>query len=402
MNDSLNAVFSSENRRRLFLRRDRGRSIANRHPWVFTGAIEREEGSSDAAIGDLFEASGTLLASGFHSRHSQIRLRAITFGEQLSADGIRGAIADSIHRRAPLLDETTNAARLVHSEGDGISGLIVDQFADVVVVQIGSAGLDRIRDLVIETIVEQCRPRSIVLMNDTPARKLERLPLDDVTIGEAADEVEITEHGLRFIVALRASQKTGFFLDQRENRRIAASFAAGRRVLNLFSYSGAFGVHAAAAGAESVEEVDSSGAAIDLARRNHALNGTASSVTFEVADAFAHVRWRLGESRSYGLVICDPPAFAKSRGEVDRAARGYKDINLHALRLVEQGGHMLTFSCSGHVSSDLFQKIIFAAALDAHRTVSIVGRLGAGVDHPVSIYCPEGEYLKGLLLRVDA
>jgi 23S rRNA (cytosine1962-C5)-methyltransferase len=232
----------------------------------------------------------------------------------------------------------------------------------------------------------------IFFKNDLPARELEQLPLEN----EAVDaSTTFLESGLRFKVDPSEGQKTGFFLDQRENRRLARTLAAGKRMLNLFSYSGAFGVNAGAGGAASVMNVDVSSKAIDVARENHALNER--SAEFLVADAFQYVR----QTRErFDLIVCDPPAFAKSRAEVDRAARGYKDINLHALRMVEPGGMLMTFSCSGHLSLDLFQKVIFAAALDAGRRVSFVRRLTAGPDHPVSVYAPEGEYLKGFLLEV--
>ena len=207
----------------------------------------------------------------------------------------------------------------------------------------------------------------------------------------------ILENDLRFHVDVPAGQKTGFFLDQRDNRALARANAAGRRVLNLFSYSGAFGVYAAAGGAAFVENVDVSAPAIEAARRNHDLNAFKNDVRFTVADVFSYVR----QTRErFGLVVCDPPAFAKSRGEVERAARGYKDVNLFAMKLVETGGLMMTFSCSGHMSLDLFQKVIFAAAHDAGRRISFIKRLTAGEDHPVSLFCPEGEYLKGFLLEV--
>ncbi|HEX8616826.1 MAG TPA: class I SAM-dependent rRNA methyltransferase, partial [Thermoanaerobaculia bacterium] len=209
-------------------------------------------------------------------------------------------------------------------------------------------------------------------------------------------DATILESGLRFHVNPAEGQKTGFFLDQRENRRLTRALAPGKRVLNLFSYSGAFGVYASAGGAASVTNVDISAPAIEHARRNHELNGTAAELT--VADAFQYVRQRHHDRCD--LLICDPPAFAKSRNEVERAARGYKDVNLHAMRMVEPGGSMMTFSCSGHMPVDLFQKVIFAAALDAGRRISFVRRLTAGPDHPVSIFCPEGEYLKGFLLEV--
>jgi len=393
-----NSDFDPERRRRLVLKRGRERAVANRHPWIFAGAIAQESGPDDAAIADLVDANGIRLASGFHSLHSQIRLRVLTFGEEeLTPELLSARIAAAITRRRGLFSEATNAARVVHSEGDELSGLVVDRYDDVAVVEIANEGLDRVKALVVEALRQELAPRLIYFKNDIPARKLERLPTENETIGEGAPATTIVENGLRFHVDVPSGQKTGFFLDQRDNRLLARANARGRRVLNLFSYSGAFGIYAAAGGAAFVENVDVSAPAIEAARRNHELNAFESDVRFTVADVFAYVR----QTRErFGLVICDPPAFAKSRGEVERAARGYKDVNLFALKLVEPGGRMLTFSCSGHMSLDLFQKVIFSAAHDAGRRVSFIKRLTAGEDHPVSLYCPEGEYLKGFLLEV--
>jgi 23S rRNA (cytosine1962-C5)-methyltransferase len=297
-----------------------------------------------------------------------------------------------------MAGDGTNAVRLVHSEGDELSGLVVDRYNDVLAVEITNAGLEQLKPLVVETLRQELSPRVIYFKNDLPSRKLERLALEPYWIGDGEPLTEIREHGLEFVVNPHEGQKTGFFLDQRENRAAARSLAAGTRMLNLFAYTGAFGVYAAAGGAASVTNVDISAKAIDMARTNHERNGFGGRAAFEVADAFAWVRTQPAESCD--LLVCDPPAFARSRGEVDRAARGYKDINLFAMKLVAPGGTMLTFSCSGHMSLDLFQKVIFAAALDAGRRVSFIQRLGAGPDHPVSLYCPEGEYLKGFLLQV--
>ena len=389
-------LFASENRRRLTLKGGKDRVVANRHPWIFGGAIARESGPDDAAIADLFDNRGNQVASGLHSLRSQIRLRALTFGDaELSPNTITARIESAVRRRDFILRSGTDAARLINADGDDLSALIVDRYGDMVVIEIANSGLEQLRDVVLAPFRDS---RVIYLKNDIPVRKVEGLSLEPEVIGTGEPVATITENGLRFHVDAREGQKTGFFLDQRDNRALARSFAQGRRVLNLFSYTGAFGVYAAAGGAAEVENVDVSAAAIEVARRNHELNG--SSATFTVADAFAFVRERVAAQRRVDFVICDPPAFAKSRGDVDRAARGYKDINLYALRLVEKGGMMMTFSCSGHMSLDLFQKVIFSAALDAGRRVSFVRRLTAGGDHPVSLYCPEGEYLKGFLLQV--
>jgi len=386
----MNAAF--DRRRTLVLKRGKERVVANRHPWIFAGAIHSERGPEDAPVGDLVDGEGKRLASGFYSRSSQIRLRALTFGEEeLTPELIARRIADAIARRKPIFDETTNAARLVHAEGDELSSIVIDRYGDLIVVEIANRGAEQLKPLIADVLQREVAPRAIWFKNDLPVRELEQLP----TQNEAVEPATILESGLRFRIDPGEGQKTGFFLDQRENRRLSRSLAAGKRVLNLFSYSGAFGVYAAAGGATAVTNVDVSARAIDLARENHALNGMQAEHV--VADAFQYVRQH---RERYDFIVCDPPAFAKTRADVDRAARGYKDVNLHALRLVEPGGMLMTFSCSGHMSLDLFQKVIFAAAHDAQRRVSFVKRLTAAADHPVSLFCPEGEYLKGFLLEV--
>ncbi|MGZ7032298.1 MAG: class I SAM-dependent rRNA methyltransferase [Thermoanaerobaculia bacterium] len=392
-------LFSPANRKRLVLKRGREGAVKNRHPWIFAGAVGAESGPDDAAIADLVDGNGVLLASGFHSRSSQIRLRALTFGEELGADLIRQRVSAAIERRSAILTADTTAARLVNAEGDELSGVVIDRYGDLIVMEIANRGAEQLRSLFVDVIRDRIAPRLIFFKNDLPSRTVEQLPMESEWDGAGEPAATILESGLRFLVEPHEGQKTGFFLDQRENRRITRTLASGARVLNLFSYSGAFGVYAAAGGASSVENVDSSAKAIELAKTNHELNGTTAS--FAVADAFGFVRQQSAAREQYDLVVCDPPAFAKSRGEVDRAARGYKDINLYALRLIRPGGRLMTFSCSGHMSLDLFQKVIFSAALDAGRRVSFLRRLTAAPDHPVSLFCPEGEYLKGFLLEVS-
>ncbi len=393
-------IFAVESRKRLTLKRGKERVVANRHPWVFAGAVAAESGPADAAIGDLFDANGKRLASGLYSARSEIRLRVLTFGdEELTAGLISRRIQAAIARRRALLAGSTNAVRLINAEGDELGGLVVDLYHDVAVLEVANAGLDRLKPLLREQLDRELRPRMLYFNNDLPARRIEQLPTEPEAIGEGEPATTILENGLRFEVDPASGQKTGFFLDQRENRALARSLAAGQRVLNLFSYTGAFGVYAAAGGANFIDNVDGSGVALAQARRNHELNAGQAETRFTAADAFGYVRQLANGGERFGLIVCDPPAFAKRRVEVDRAARGYKDVNLYAMKLLERGGRMLTFSCSGHISLDLFQKVIFAAALDAGRRVSFLRRLTAGPDHPVSIDCPEGEYLKGFLLE---
>ena len=387
--------FEAANRRVLTLKPGKERLVANRHPWIFAGAVARESGPEGAAIADLLDPRGRRIASGFHSQHSQIRVRALTFGdEELNAETIIVRMRAAKARRV-VSTPSDNAFRLINAEGDELSGLIIDVYDDIAVVEIANAGVEQLRSLIIDYLQHEIAPRGIWFKNDIPARKIEGLSMEPQWIGEGEASAEIRENGLRFRVDAPSGQKTGFFLDQRENRALTRTLALGRRVLNLFSYSGAFGVYAAAGGATSVENVDSSPGAIELARTNHAMNE--SEATFTVADAFDYVR---KTTARFDLLICDPPAFAKSRGDIDRAARGYKDINLFAMKLLDPGAQMLTFSCSGHMSLDLFQKVIFSAAQDAGRRVSFARRLTAAPDHPVSLFCPEGEYLKGFLLDV--
>ncbi len=322
----------------------------------------------------------------------------LTFGEELGAELIRQRILAAIDRRTSIFSDDTSAARLLNAEGDELSGIVIDRYDDVIVIEIANRGAEQLKALFVDAVRDRVAPRLIFFNNDLPARKVEQLSMESEWEGAGEPVATIVESGLRFLVEPHEGQKTGFFLDQRENRRIARTLASGARVLNLFSYSGAFGVYAAAGGASSIDNVDSSVKAIELAKTNHELNGTQAS--FTVADAFAFVRQKAAAKQQYDFVICDPPAFAKSRAEIDRAARGYKDINLYALRLVRPGGRLMPFSCSGHMSLDLFQKVIFSAALDAGRRVSFVRRLTAAPDHPVSLFCPEGEYLKGFLLEV--
>jgi 23S rRNA (cytosine1962-C5)-methyltransferase len=384
-------LFETANRRILTLKPGKERLVANRHPWIFAGAIARESGPEDAAIADLHDPRGRRIASGFHSRHSQIRLRALTFGDEvLTEETIRERLTAAIARRAGA-----DATRVVNAEGDDLSGIVIDRYDDILVIEIANAGIEQLRPLIINVLQTELKPRGIWFKNDIPPRKLEELSMKPEWMGEGEPSTEIRENGLRFRVDPPSGQKTGFFLDQRENRQLTRTLAQGRRVLNLFSYSGGFGVYASAGGAASVENVDISAPAIEMARTNHGLNGFGAN--FVVADAFDYVR---KTPSRFDLLICDPPAFAKSRGDVDRAARGYKDINLFAMKLLDPGAHMLTFSCSGHMPLDLFQKVIFAAAQDAGRRVSFLRRLTAAPDHPVSLFCPEGEYLKGFLLEV--
>ena len=390
------------------LKPGREKSVRNRHPWLFSGAIQRID--RDAADGDSVDVhsnGGQWLARGYLNRRSQIHVRLFSWNaaEAIDEDFWRGRLQRAMAGRAALAaDPHTNAYRLVHAESDGLPGLVVDRYGDWLVVQCLTLGIERVKPLLARLLVELCQPGGIVERSDVDVRQKEGLrPALGMLHGQApTGPIEIMEHGQRFLVDLLSGQKTGFYLDQRENRRRVAAYCQGGSVLNAFSYSGGFAVYALAAGAQHVINLDSSLEALELAERNLALNGFDPDAQAEgvAGDVFQVLRdWRAAGER-FDVIILDPPKFAHSQQQVDRAARAYKDINLLAMQLLQPGGVLATFSCSGLVSADLFQKIVFGASVDSGRDVQVVERLSQGPDHPVLLNFPEGEYLKGLVCRV--
>lgn len=390
----------------LGLKSGRERSLLRRHPWIFSGAIVEVRGTPQS--GDTVNVragDGRFLAWAAYSPASQIRARVWSFeeaevpGPDLFAKKIEAALA---RRRAEIPLDTTDALRLVHGESDGLPGLIADRYADTLVVQFLSAGCERWRETLIEILRERSGCARVYERSDTDGRKLEGLaPTAGLVAGAAADKpLEIVEHGIRYQVDVAAGQKTGFYLDQRDNRARVGRLAEGREMLNGFSYTGGFTLSALAGGARSVLSIDSSGPALDLAKRNLALNGIgAERAEWLEADVFGALRKLQREGRLFDFIVLDPPKFAPTPKDAERAARGYKDINLNALKLLRPGGLLATFSCSGGVSPELFQKIVAGAAADAGVPLLLRERFQAAADHPVRIEFPEGEYLKGLLLE---
>jgi 23S rRNA (cytosine1962-C5)-methyltransferase len=291
--------------------------------------------------------------------------------------------------------------RLIHGESDGLPGLIVDRYGDVLVMQVGSAGAERWRDTCADILQELCGPACIYERSDADSRALEGMPERSGTLrGKLPDSLVIGEHGLRFAVDVAHGQKTGFYLDQRDNRALVGALAQGKDVLNCFCYSGGFSVYALRGGAASVLSIDASEEALSLARRNVELNSLdGGRAAWQCADVFAALRKLRDQNRSYDLVILDPPKFAPTAAFAEKAARGYKDINLLGFKLLRPGGILATFSCSGGIGDDLFQKIIAGAALDAGVDAQITHKLCAAPDHPVLLSFPEGAYLKGLVAR---
>ncbi len=421
------------------LKPGREKSVRNRHPWLFSGAIDRiDRDAADGDIVDVHSGAGQWLARGYLNRRSQIQVRLLTWeaGQAIDEGFWRGRLQRAMAGRAALQampeiseaaspdDETervattslaahsrrlpkslqTDAYRLVHAESDGLPGLVVDRYGDWLAMQCLTLGVERVKPLLTRLLVELCQPAGIVERSDVDVREKEGLrPSVGMLYGQApAGPVGIVEHGRRFLVDLLAGQKTGFYLDQRENRLRVASYCRDARVLNAFSYSGGFAVYALAAGAQHVTNLDSSLEALELGERNLALNGFDPDAQAEgvAGDVFQVLRdWRADGER-FDVIVLDPPKFAHSQQQVDRASRAYKDINLLAMQLLQPGGVLATFSCSGLVSADLFQKIVFGASVDAGRDAQVIERLSQGPDHPVLLNFPEGEYLKGLVCRV--
>ena len=352
----------------------------------------------------VVSSQGEYLATGTLNQRSQIAVRLLTWdpAEEVDAAFWRRRLERAIVGRAELAaSPATDAYRLVHAEADGLPGLIVDRYGPWLVIQCLTAGMAQRREEVAGLLAELLAPVGIYARDDADVRLKEGLSLETGPVRgeEPPDRVEIAEHSLRFLVDVKHGHKTGFYLDQRENRRRAVAYCSGHDVLNAFAYTGAFGVYAARAGARWVTNVDSSAEALALAGENLATNGCAPQEMVS-GDVFQVLRHYRPEGRAFDLIILDPPKFATSQAEVMDAARGYKDVNLLALQLLRPGGVLITFSCSGLVSSDLFQKIVFGASVDAGREAQIVERLAQGSDHPVLLTFPESAYLKGFVCLV--
>jgi 23S rRNA (cytosine1962-C5)-methyltransferase len=379
------------------------RPVVAGHPWIFSGAVaELDTGIEPGSIVAVENAAGEVIARGYANPRCAITVRVLArAGEAVDAALIDRRIAAALSLRRSILPAETDAFRLLNGEGDYLPGVVADVYGSTVVLQCLTAGADTLKPWIVDSIVRRLRPGWVYERSVGSVRREEGLAQVTSNLhGEpSGDAVGIREHGLRFLVDVQAGQKTGFFLDQRDNRRLARELAAGRRVLNAFAYTGAFAVYAAAGGARRVVSVESSARALETARRHLELNGLAPQVHDLIeADIFELLRRR---DETYDLLVLDPPALVKHRSEVQRGARAYKDLHLQALRRAAPGALMLTFSCSQHVPADLFWKIVHGAAVDAGRALQALRRLGPGADHPVSLSHPEGAYLKGLLLRVE-
>jgi len=396
----------------LILKLGREKSLLRRHPWVFSGAVHHVDGNpASGETVTLLSFNGDFLAQAAYSPHSQIRARVWTFDpdEQVNPDFFRRRIRSAIQARTvdgvqglQTLTSTSGdvGLRLIYAESDGLPGLIVDRYGDVLVLQSLTAGSEFWKETLADTLLEETGLDTIYERSDADVRELEGLkPINGVLRGKLPDSrISIKENGLNFNINMESGHKTGFYLDQRTNRLRVRELAKDRDVLDCFCYTGGFTVNALAGGAKSVVAVDSSAEALKLGRENVALNDEqAESVEWCEGDVFKVLRKFRDEGRSFDLVILDPPKFAPTAAQAKKASRGYKDINLLGFKLLRPGGILVTFSCSGGIDAALFQKIVASAALDAGVDAQIVEHLSQAADHPVALNFPEGAYLKGLV-----
>ena len=392
----------------LRLKPGRDKSLRQRHPWIFSGAIGPVDESLERGdTVDVHTADGAFIARAAFSPESQIRARVWTFDahEAVDAAFIARRVARAVAARAPMLDRRHTGCRLIHGESDGLPGVIADRYADTIVLQLSSAGAERWRDAIVAALVDATGAACVYERSDAEVRKLEGMPpRAGVAQGKLPEIVTFLEDGIVYRVDVVGGQKTGFYLDQRDNRAAVRTMAASREVLNVFSYSGAFALAALAGGAARVVSIDSSDAALALGRENLARNPQlpADRTEWREADAFAELRKMRDRGAGFDLIVLDPPKFAPTLAHAERASRAYKDVNLWALKLLRPGGLLATFSCSGGIDAALFRKIVAGAALDAGADAAVIGHFGASADHPVSLPFPEGDYLKGLLIRKAA
>lgn len=383
---------------RLVLKSGRDRSARNRHPWIYSGAVkERPARVGDGEIVAVTDNDGEVLGLGHYAPQSTLICRLFSFGKEVpTVDAVfwEVKLGQALAYRRQMLDlSATTGYRLVHAEGDSLPGVVIDIYGDAASVQLRTVGTAHLSVAIQGFLQDTLGVQHMYLRTETKEEGEGKWVLGQ------DQERQFQENGLHFYVDIATGQKTGFFLDQRDNRSLLRSMAQGRRVLNAFSYSGAFSVYAIAGGAASVDSVDISALAAELATRNMSLNfGEQPTHRAIKADAFKFLQEM--ETGTYDLIVLDPPAFTKHISTVQKAARGYKEINLKALQKIASGGLLFTYSCSQHISADLFRKIVFGAAADAGREVRIVHQMSQAPDHPISIYHPEGEYLKGLCLHV--
>ncbi|RZK50574.1 MAG: class I SAM-dependent rRNA methyltransferase, partial [Pedobacter sp.] len=389
------------------LKKGKEKAVLQRHPWVFSGAVDKIKGKADNGdVVKLIDSSGDFLAYGYFNDQSRVAVRLIEWNEetQIDEDWYEQKINQAVAARADLLKaKDTNALRLIFSEADFLPGLIVDKYADFLSVQILSTGIEKAKDIIIDKLCKALNPTGIFDRSDATARTHEGITAENGLLwGEApAEFIAVKENGITYHINIAEGQKSGFYCDQRDNRLLLAAYAKGKSVLDCFSYSGGFSLNAMQNGASEVTSVDSSALAIETLKQNIELNKFVKHKHTAIqSDVNKQLRAFKEEGKKFDIVVLDPPKYAPSRSALDRAARAYKDLNRLGMLLLEPGGLLATFSCSGAVDIETFKQIIAWAALDAGREVQIIKQFSQPEDHPVRISFPEGEYLKGLLLRL--
>lgn len=389
---------------KLKLQRNRKKRLEQGHPWVYASEIAQVQGN-EPKPGDLVEIvnhQGAFLAIGYANPRSQIYARVLSYdaADVIDAAWFKRRLRQALAYRTRMLPDAVSC-RLVYGEADFLPGLIVDRYAEVLVVQILSYGMERLKPMILEALLEVFAPSGVYLRNDVSVRRLEGLEESTgVWWGEVPQIVPITEHELRFSADVYKGQKTGYFFDQRDNRAAIAPFVPGGDVLDCFCHTGGFAVHAAHYGAVHVTGVDISDSALAAARDNAVANGLDQRIRFIAANAFDYLREAEHAGTSFDVVILDPPAFAKSKRALPGAIRGYKEINLRGLKLVRDGGFLVTASCSFHMRPDLFRETVLDAATDAHKILRLVHWAGAAKDHPEIAGVEEGHYLKFAIYQV--
>jgi 23S rRNA (cytosine1962-C5)-methyltransferase len=391
----------------VILKSGRDKTARQFHPWIFSGAVAKtSSGIKPGEIVSVFDSKDEFIAYGYYNSRSQIRVRLLEWDEETTIDESwwLTRLRDSLERRNDLFyDKRTNAFRLVYGESDFLPGLIVDKYNDYLVIQSLSAGIEKVKEILIKGLADLLSPRGIYERSDSESRTLEGLPAAvGMLMGDPPpDLLEISENGLKFWVDIKAGQKTGFYLDQRDNRKAVSEYAKGLEVLDCFSYSGGFATYALSGGAKHLTIIDSSAQSLRMASENIKLNGfDLLAVDSLEGDVFKLLRKFRTEERQFDMVILDPPKFAPTKADLKHALSGYKDINMLAMTILKPGGILASFSCSGAVDPQTLQTILFWASTDVKRPVQILKPLSQGSDHPRLVSFPESEYLKGFICRV--